>query len=106
VREVAWRVFIGGARACRRTAAQRPWYDAQGRDTARTGSPSGARPVRLTRRMVQRATRGEGLRGTLDACMPWEGAVPRSAHGSDGEAGRGARAARDIATWRGTASSA
>jgi hypothetical protein len=91
VREVGWRLFIGGARARRRTAAQRSWYGAQGKDTAGTGGPSGARPVRVTRRMVRRATRGGGLRGSLGTRMPWEGAVPRSTRGPDGEAGRCAR---------------
>jgi hypothetical protein len=106
VREVGWRLLIGGTRAHRRMAAQRPWYGAQGRDTAGTGGPSGARPVRLTQCMVRRASRGGGLRGALSARMPWEGVVPRSTRGPDDEAGRGTRATRDVAAWRGTVSSA
>jgi hypothetical protein len=38
-----------------------------GRDTAGTGGPSGARPVRPTRRTVGRATREGGLQGALGA---------------------------------------
>jgi hypothetical protein len=104
VREVGWRLFIGGARARRRTATQRPWYGTQG-GTPREPTVRRA-PVRSVRHGARTGTRreGEDFEAPSARALPWEGTVPRSARGPDGEAGRstGAACTQRVTSWRGT----